>query len=73
MAFGGVEMGSNNAQDALRPITNGRKIGSTISHKTATGMSMVAVAVLLMILEKITVQKAKMITSNIGVTAIFLS
>jgi predicted outer membrane lipoprotein len=59
MAFGGVDMGNNKAQEALKPIIRGMTIGFCVPNRPAIGMRIVAVAVLLIILEKTTVRTPK--------------
>ena len=59
MAFGGVDTGRNSAQEAQRPITTGNIRGLGPAQSTAIGIRIVAVAVLLIILEKTTVANAK--------------
>ena len=59
MAFGGVEIGKNNAADALNPITNGNITVLEETNIIAIGISIVVVAVLLIKLDKMTVSKEK--------------
>ena len=53
IAFGGVDTGKNKAQEALKPITNGKIIGlislplTMVSKDTPIGIKMVVAAVLL--------------------------
>lgn len=68
MAFGGVETGNNNAQDADKPIIMGKVIeletSILIIREIAIGIKIVAVAVLLMIFENTTVNKPNAIYSR---------
>jgi len=59
IAFGGVEIGKNNAVEAQSPMTTGRIIGLLYVSIIPIGIKIVAVAVLLIILDNITVKKAK--------------
>lgn len=63
IAFGGVDTGKSNAQEADKPIIMGRVIELEASivrtNEMAMGMKIVVVAVLLMMLEKPTVRIPK--------------
>ena len=60
IALGGVETGRKSAQDAQRPMVTARLVGSIGLSTPANGISTVAAAVLLMILEKRVVPRPKM-------------
>jgi hypothetical protein len=60
--LGGVDMGKYNAAEALKPITAGKITGFSKVRIRLMGIRIVAVAVLLMIFDKITVRKAKLTT-----------
>ena len=61
MALGGVDTGSSNAQDALKPMIIGNTAGCSTDdmpiNDIATGIRIVVAAVLLIKLEKVTVIK----------------
>ena len=59
IALGGEETGKNNAQEALKPMSTAIGTGSTPGIMLATGIKIVAVAVLLIMLERSTVTNAK--------------
>ena len=63
MAFGGVETGKNNAQEADNPTIRGRITGSDADNIPAAGTNTATVAVLLITFDKMTVAYAK-ITAN---------
>ena len=56
MAFGGVEIGRNNAVEALKPITKGNIAGYSNARIKLIGIKMVAVAVLLMMFDRMAVR-----------------
>ena len=62
IALGGVDIGKYKAAEALKPITKGKIAGFSKVRIRLIGIRIVAVAVLLMIFDKITVRKAKLIT-----------
>ena len=68
MALGGVDTGSNKAQDALKPMIMGNIDGTNtdvmLINEMATGIKIVVAAVLLIKLEKITEIKAKIQTKT---------
>lgn len=74
MAFGGVETGKNNAQEALSPMTKGKIIGfvfpppTIASRDTPIGMRMVVAAVLLIKFDNNTVIKPNKISNNTKLT-----
>ena len=63
IAFGGVEIGKNSAAEALKPITNGNTTAFEDTSIIATGINIVAVAVLLIKLDKTTVNNEKTTTN----------
>ena len=63
MALGGVEIGKNNAAEALNPITKGNTSAFADTNIIAIGINIVAVAVLLIKLDNTTVNHEKTATN----------